>query len=297
MSKILLAGEICAEKQYLMDLIPLAKEVSFVNSINTLTSSKIINAGRVLAQGNSVSMFGVIGDDIDVKKAISDLEKYDIDPKLVYTTSEAGTAQVLVLTNKTGQSAIILHLNAINYFDEAKLTNLSGYEYLYMATSMKLDQLYKMIERANQENVRVFLDFPNQQKEFDKNKLKTVDFVTPNRQEAELLLDSKIVNIDQALEAVKKLKSFINGTAIITLDTDGCVVFAKDWTEPKHFATEVITAIDETGSGDIFRSIFLSEFIKTNNIELSIQKALKLATESVKYQGVDKSIEKIKELI
>ena len=49
MAKILLAGEICAEKQYLMDSIPLAKEVSFVNSVNTLTSSKIINAGRVLA--------------------------------------------------------------------------------------------------------------------------------------------------------------------------------------------------------------------------------------------------------
>lgn len=297
MTKILLAGEICAEKQYLMDLIPLAKEVSFVNSVKTLTSSKIINAGRVLAQENSVSMFGVVGDDIDGKKSISDLEKYGIDPKLVYTTSEASTAQVLVLTNKDGQSAIILHLNAINYFDETKLLNLSDYEYLYMATSMKLDQLYKMIDRANLENLKVFLDFPNQQKELDKNKLKTVDFVAPNRQEAELLLDLKIANIDEALEAVKKLKSFTDGTVIITLDTDGCVVFAKDWTEPKHFSTEVVTAVDETGSGDIFRGVFLSGFIKTNNIELSIKKALKHATESVKYQGVNKSIEQIKLLL
>lgn len=294
MTKILLAGEICAEKQYLMDSIPLAKEVGFVNSVNTLTSSKIINAGRVLAQENSVSMFGVVGDDVDGQKAISDLEKYGINGKLVYTTSEASTAQVLVLTNKNGQSAIILHLNAINYFDESKLTNLSEYEYLYMATSMKLDQLYKMIERANQENIKVFLDFPNQQKEFDKEKLRTVDFVVPNRQEAELLLDLKITNVNEAFEAVKKLKGFTNGTSIITLDTDGCVVFAKDWTEPIHFPTEIVSAVDETGSGDIFRGVFLSELIKTNNVELSIQKALKLATESVKYQGVDKSIEQIK---
>ncbi|WKZ25618.1 MAG: PfkB family carbohydrate kinase [bacterium] len=294
MPKILLAGEICAEKQYLMDSVPHANEVGFVNSVNTLTSSKIINAGRVLASSNSVSMFGVVGNDNNGKQAISDLEKYGIDTKLVYTTSESPTAEVLVLTDKDGQSAIVLNLNAINFFDESKLQNLSGYEYLYMATSMKLDQIYKMIERANKDNVKVFLDFPNQQKEFDKEKLKTVDFVVPNRQEAELLLDIKITTIYEALEAVTKLKSFTDGIAIITLDTDGCVVFDK---EPKHYPTETITAVDATGSGDIFRGVFLSEYIKTNDLDQSIKKALQIATESVKYQGVDNSIEEIKKLI
>lgn len=291
MSKILLAGEICAEKQYLMDSVPFVKEVSFVNSVNTLTSSKIINAGRVLASSNSVSMFGVVGDDNNGKQAISDLERYGIDTKLVYTTSESPTAEVLVLTDKDGQSAIVLNLNAINFFNESKLQNLSDYEYLYMATSMKLDQIYKMIERANKDNVKVFLDFPNQQKEFDKQKLKTVDFVVPNRQEAELLLDVKITTIDETLEAVTKLKSFTDGIAIITLDTAGCVVFDK---EPKRYPTETIIAVDVTGSGDIFRGVFLSEYIKTNDVEQSIKKALQLATESVKYLGVDKSIEEIK---
>lgn len=294
MSKILLAGEICAEKQYLMDNVPLVKEVGFVNSVNTLTSSKIINAGRVLASSNSVSIFGVVGADNNGKQSISDLEKYGIDTKLVYTTSEAPTGEVLVLTNKDGQSAIVLNLNAINFFDESKLQNFSDYEYLYMATSMKLDQIYKMIDRANKDNVKVFLDFPNQQKEFDKEKLKTVDFVVPNRQEAELLLDVKIANTDEALEAVAKLKSFTDGIAIITLDTDGCVIFDK---EPKHYPTEAIIAVDETGSGDIFRGVFLSEYIKTNDVDQSIKKALQLATESVKRQGVNISIEEIKKLV
>lgn len=291
MTKILLAGEICAEKQYLMDSVPQVKEVGFVNSVNTLTSSKIINAGRVLASSNSVSMFGVVGDDNNGKQAISDLEKYGIDTKHVYTTSESPTAEVLVLTNNDGQSAIVLNLNAINFFDETKLQNLSDYEYLYMATSMKLDQIYKMIDRADKDNVKVFLDFPNQQKEFDKQKLKTVDFVVPNRQEAELLLDLKITTIDEALEAVTKLKSFTDGIVIITLDSDGCVVFDK---EAKHYPTETITAVDATASGDIFRGVFLSEYMKTNDVEQSIKKALQLATKSVRYQGVDNSIEEIK---
>jgi len=297
MAKILLAGEICAEKQYLMDVIPKPKEVSFVNETNILTSSKIINAGRILAVENKVSMFGVVGEDSDGKQAIVDLEKYGINPKLVYKTSKSSTSQVLVLTNKEGQSAIILNLSAINYFDELKLNNLSEYDYLYMATNMELDQIYRMIERSKKDGVKTFLDFPNQQKEFDKEKLRDVDFVVPNRQEAELLLNFKITSIDDGLVAVSKLKSFTNGTVIITLDADGCVVFAKDWDKPKYFSTNVTGVIDTTGSGDIFRGVFLSEYIKTNDIEISIKKALLVATESVKYLGVGESIKQIKTLI
>lgn len=294
MSKILLIGEICAEKQYLINKVPAVKEVELANEINSLTSSKIINAGRILAFSNNVSIFGVVGQDDDGKKAIEDLKKYEINPKLIYKTSKSSTAQVLVLTDKNGQSAIILHLAAINYLDESKLTDISQYDYLYMATSMKLTQLYKLMERAHKENVGVFLDFPNQQKDIDKEKLRTINFVVPNRQEAELILNTKITNIQEGLIAVTKLKSFTDGNVVITLDTDGCVAFGKDWKEPKHFRTEIVKAVDETGSGDIFRGVLLSEYLKTNDLESSIKKALSIATESVKYSGVNNSIEQIK---
>jgi sugar/nucleoside kinase (ribokinase family) len=297
MLKILLAGEICSEKQYLLDHVPNAKEVGFAKSVNILTSSKIINAGRILAANNDVTMWGVIGDDLDGKQAVSDLKKYGIKPELVYTTKEAPTAQVLVLTDNQGDSSIILHLAAINYFNQSSLKNLSDFNYLYLATSMPLHQLYQLIERANNENVKIFLDFPNQQKEFDKEKLKAVNFVVPNRQEAELLLDTKITSIKEALEAVKKLKSYTNGLAIITLDNEGCVISSNEVELPKHYTTNKVDVVDTTGSGDIFRGVFLNEYIKTNNIDFSIKKALELATESVKYKGVNNSIEVVKNFL
>lgn len=297
MTKILLAGEICAEKQYLMDEVPKTKEVSFANKINKLTSSKIINAGRILAIHNDVSIFGVIGDDIDGQQAIADLQKYNINPKLVYKTTKSSTGEVIVLTNKIGESAIILNLSAINYFDESKLNNLNEFEYVYMATSMQLSQIYKMIEKSKKNGIKIFLDFPNQQKEFNKEILKHVDFVVPNRQEAELLLNVQIDCINDGLVAVSKLKQYTDGCAIITLDIDGCVVFTNNWDKPKHFQTTKTSVIDATGSGDIFRGVFLDNYIKTNDIEISVNKALEMATISVNYSGVDESIEQIKKLI
>src|SRR5258708_4749722 len=297
MAKILLAGEIMAEKQYLMDRVPTVREVGIVDKVNYLTSSKIINPGRILATKNAVTMFGSIGDDTDGKNSIEDFKKYGIDPSLVYTTPKAPTGQVLVLTNKEGQSGFIVYLSANNYFEPSKLDTLSGYNYIYMATSMKLPKLYELIEKANNENIKEFLDIPSQKKDLDKTKLKTIEFVIPNRQEAEKLLDLKIETIEDAKEAVIKLKSFTDGNAIITLDKDGCIVFGKSWNESKHFPTKAVNAVDETGSGDILRGVLLSEYSETNDLEKSIKKSLEIATASVGFQGVDSSIESCKKLL
>ncbi len=297
MAKILLAGEIMAEKQYLMDKVPTIKEVGMVSKVNYLTSSKIINAGRILASKNDVAMFGCVGEDGDGENAIKDFKKYGIDSSLVSSTSQASTSQVLVLTNKEGQSGFIVYLSANDYFEPSNLKSLSGYDYIYMATSMKLSKLYSLIEKANNENVKVFLDIPNQQKELDKAKLKTVYFIVPNRQEAEKLLDLKIETIEDATQAVVKLKTFTDGNVIITLDKDGAVVFGSDWKEPKHFPTKQTNVVDETGSGDIFRGALLSEYLSTNNLEKSIIKALEIATVSVSFSGVNNSIEACKKLL
>ncbi len=297
MSKILLAGEIMAEKQYLLDKVPAVKEVGMVSEVNYLTSSKIINAGRILAVGNDVSMFGCVGEDSDGESAIKDFEKYGLNSTNVYKTPNAPTGQVLVLTNSEGQSGFVVYLSANNYFEPSKLESFAGYDYIYMATSMKLLKLYELIERANKEGVKVFLDVPNQQKELDKTKLKTVEFVVPNRQEAEKLLDIKIESVEHALKAVTKLKSYTDGNAIITLDKDGAVAFASDWLEPKHFSTNKVEVIDETGSGDILRGALLREYLLTHNIETSLTKALQLATEACKYSGVNTSIEEIKKTL
>ncbi len=297
MKKILLAGEVLAETQYQVDKIPVVGEVGWVSDIKQLTSSKIVNAGRILASKNKVDMLGVVGVDDERKKVYKDLKRYGIDSSLVYTTPKSRTGQVVVMTNKKGQSAFVLYLSAADYFDGSKLKSLKGYEYIYMATSMKLPELYKIIKRANKDGVEVFLDFPNKQKEIDKNKLRTVDFIVPNREEAQTLLDLKIRNNTEALDAVTKLKSYTDGIAIITLDKEGCVVFGKDWNEAKHLPTDVVKVVDTTGAGDIFRGVLLSEYLTIKNLEASIKKALKIATESCKVKGVDNSIEQALEFI
>lgn len=289
MAKILLIGDICAERQYIVDTIPAPDELGIVAHTNHLTSSKIINAGRVLAKGTQVSMFGVIGQDEEGKQALKDLQKYNIDTSLIYAVSKP-TDEVLVITNKEGRTAIILYPSTFNDFDGSKLTNLSDYDYIYTATSLPLPQLYTLLEKAANDNVKVFLDVPNQHDALDLTRLQTVEFLVPNRHEAELMLQTTIESVEDGLKAVEKLKTYIQGTAVITLDQDGCVVFGKGWTKPQHFPIQQVAIVDVTGAGDIFRGALLREYIQTHEITASVQKALLLSSESVKIQGVDNSI-------
>ena len=295
MAKILLIGDICAESQYLVDRMPSENSLSIVEQVNYVTSSKIVNAGRVLASNNDVSIFGVVGNDDKRAKVLEDLKRYGIDTKLIYSTN-APTDEVLVITDKNGYSAVAIYLPASRNLDQSKIENFSGYDYIYTATSLPLFQLYKIIERAHVGETKIFLDIPDQHEEFDLNMLKFVEFVVPNRQEAGLLLKREIINLTDGLQAAIDLKKYTNGHVIITLDKDGCIVFAKDWNKPQHFSIPLVKAVDSTGAGDIFRGVFLREYIKTHNIEISIKIALNISSESVKIKGVENSIQFIDKL-
>ena len=296
MSKILSVGQIMVERQYLVDNIAIANEVSFARKINTLASSKELNASRILSKNNQVYYLSCVGKDNDGENVLQNLGKYRINYDLVSSTMGDSTGQVVVMTDSKGASAITVFVGANDDLEIGNI-NLEEYDFVYTSSANPLDKVYKLIEEANKNGVPILVDFPNKQKEFDKNKLRNIDFVVPNRQEAGLLVDDKILVITDALRTAMKLKDLTDGSVIITLDKDGCVAFEKDWLEPKHYPIKKINVVDMTASGDIFRGVFVDHILKTSDFEKSVEKALLVATESCLYEGVDKSIEESLKLL
>ena len=296
MPKILSVGQIVIERQYLTDNIAKANEVAFVKKINTLASSKELNAARVMAKNNDVYYVGSVGKDNDGESSIKYLSKYGINYDQVTSTSLGGTGQVVVITNSDGFSAITVFVGANDAIDVSKIL-VEDYDFVYTSSANPLEKIYHLIDQCSKTNTPVLVDFPNKQKEFDKVKFKNICYLVPNRQEAGLIIDGKIITIRDALIAASELKELTLGTVIITLDKDDCVAFYKDWKEPKHFPTRKINVVDMTASGDIFRGAFVDQFLKTNDFVASIEKSLHIATESCIVSGVDNSISLSKKLI
>ena len=102
----------------------------------------------------------------------------------------------------------------------------------------------ELIKLANEKNKMILID----PKGSDYTKYKNATLITPNKQEASIATNIKIVD-DQSLEkAGKKLKDKLNlKYALITLSEDGMALFDKTMIKIPTIAREVF---DVTGAGD-----------------------------------------------
>ncbi len=289
MTKILVAGGIVAENQFFIKKIPQANQVALTNElVKSDITSKVINAGRILAQQHQVSFLGQVGQDQLGKQARERLEQFNFNLDYV-SQSAAATDQVVVLTNDQGESAITVFQGASLSLAPLAKSAYSDFAGLFLATSLPLKFLYQVLADFKQQaGGPVLLDFPNKQQEFALRHCRFIDFLTPNRQEAELLTGKAITSIKQAIQAAQVLLKFGPQNVIITLDNQGCVLVNQQL--KKHFPAEKVTAVDSTGAGDIFRGVFFAEYLKTNQVMTSVQKAVKLASHSVGIKGVNASI-------
>lgn len=295
MAKFLVVGDIYSEKQFFVNTIPIENEFSVAAEVITLTGSKTINTARVLSRlGNVVDFYAKTGNDSYLDTVLNDFKRYGINSDLVKAEANQKTGQLYVTTNSQGESAISIYFGANAFRSESEIASLGSilknYALTYSSTNLNLSSLYKLVEISQLNKVPLFLDFPTQHKSVNLLKLKDVDFISPNRQEAEMIFDTKIRSIDEALNAIKMFRKFCKGTIILTLDSDGCALLKKGENEPIYFKTNKVNTIDTTGAGDIFKGIFVSEYIKHSNLELAIMNAQTIASRSVQIAGIDNTL-------
>ncbi|MCK9368393.1 PfkB family carbohydrate kinase [Candidatus Dojkabacteria bacterium] len=296
MNKILVVSDIYYETQYFVKRIPKVNEFEISTDITNIIGSKTLNAARVLKNlGNNTNLWGKVGS--DGKNAIEGIKDYGISTNNIETIFSSKTGQIVVQTNITGLSSITLYSGVnseIHPDDFEKLEkSIKDYKFVYAATNLPLESLYKLAEICKRNEVGILVDFPNQQQQVQLDRLSDVDFIVPNRQEAELLLSIKITTIKEAFNALKEIRKKCFGNIIISLDKDGCVLLEKNSEVPVHFKALSAEVIDATASGDILRATFLSFYLIDSDLSGAIQKAVNFATESVKMKGVDYTIKNL----
>jgi len=299
MSKILVIGDIYFETQYFVEKIPLEDEFSIASSATNIIGSKTINVSRVLSKkGNSIYFYGKVGDNEFGEIAKTILRKtYTLNTKYIFTVLNSQTGQISLVTNSDGKSSITLNLAANKLFNQEDISRFKkiviDFDLVYCATNLPLNLLYLIVEECSIKNISVFIDIPNQHKLIKLKKLNNATFIAPNRQEAELLLNTKINTLEDAKHACLEIRKSYQGIILITLDKDGCIILEKENELPVHYKAEKVDIIDVAGSGDIFRAVFVDSWLKYNNIDKAIRIALKTASESVKIRGVDNTIDSL----
>ena len=297
MKNILVAGSSNVDITHVGDFIPnegqtlLAKN-SYMSlggkGLNQAVSSKRLS-------GEEVYFLSVIGDDFLSKYIINGLSKEKINFSYIRNTKEKNTGSALIYINKNKKNHIsvspeanlLFGLNELNIFK-----NISKkISVLLMQQEIPLSINIELLKISNDLGIKTIYDPgpPDESKNYDY--FKFVDFLTPNKHEAEFILGKKIDGNE--LKAASELKKYGPKHVIITLGSEG-LVYSGDF--EKFFKPIKTDSIDPVGSGDCFNGALASMINKGENILNSINFAQKAAALSTTKKGASQSFPFLNEI-
>jgi ribokinase len=202
--------------------------------------------------GGEVFYLSAVGDDEYADICEERLVKEDVNFKLVRKTG-VSTALATILTDQKGENQVTVFSGAsellnsddvFSYEDELKfcdmfLLQLEVPKSAFIAT-VKLSEKYR---------IPIILN-PAPAKKLEQELLQNFILITPNEQEAEIILglniEPKMTDITAAFNKRGICK------AVVTLGGRGCLVV--DGVEHVHLASIDVPVVDTTGAGDVFNA-------------------------------------------
>ena len=297
MKNILIAGSSNVDITHVGEYIPnegetLLAENSYMSlggkGLNQAVSSKRLSDTEVF-------FLSVLGDDFLSNYIKNGLIKEKINSKFIRTAKGERTGSALIYINKnmknhisvSPESNLLLGINELNSFKKIS----KKISILLLQQEIPLDINIELLKIAKDSGIKTIYDPgpPIKSKNYDY--FKFVDFLTPNKHEAEFILGKKINGNE--LKAAKDLKKYGAKHVIITLGSQGLVYSGKF---DKIFEPIKIKSIDPVGSGDCFNGALASMINKGENILNSINFAQKAAALSTTKIGASQSFPFLNEI-
>lgn len=199
------------------------------------------------------------------------------------------TAYANILTDKTGANRVTVYPGAAQQLTAAFVKKqelaLAACDCLLLNLECPLPALYAAVEIGKHHGLPMLLN-PAPAKPLDDEWLGAFTLITPNRQEAELLL-----HIPPELGVMALAERLVQrgfNQAVVTLGGDGCLLV-----EDKHaslFPARAVNAIDTTGAGDCFNAALAVALCEKKTLSEAVAFATHAAAYSVERSFVMPSL-------
>jgi ribokinase len=111
------------------------------------------------------------------------------------------------------------------------------------------DVLLYTLKKAKDSGIQIILNPTHAKKDMSTELLTLANIICPNKQEASNLSGIEIQNVEDAIEAAKIIRKKGGNTIIITLGSDGCILYKDDELTLLE-STMVENIVDVSGIGD-----------------------------------------------
>ncbi len=229
-------------------------------------------AATFALQGFKTAFCGTLGTDVSGQEIINELKKLKIDTRLIQKTDKKRTNHSIVILNGALDRTILAYRGAAELMTKKDIPfNKLKTKWLYLAplSGLLCDNFEELVQWAHSKKIKIVanpsiaqLSLPN----FTQIAAK-IDVLILNQEEASFLTK---ISIEKEKEIFANIDSIHPGITVMTRGADGVVV-----SDGAHMYSAVPPVdrniVDTTGAGDAFGSGFMSEFMRTGDIEKSIQ--------------------------
>ena len=256
-----------------------------VNIIRTISGGSVANSIVSIAQQNLKTAFiGKVNQDALGKKFAKGLEKENVEFKITKSSTNKYTARCMILVSPDAERTMNTYLGIsqelteedieLSIVENSSILYLEGY--LWDLVNAK-KAIKKSILAAKNSETMVALSISDAfcvnrfREEFLDLINNSVDLIFANESEIKSLYETSELDI-----AIKKCQKTCKIFAV-TLGEKGAKIVHKDETVNIK-AENIDKLVDTTGAGDLFAAGFLTEYIRSRDLESSGKLGVKMAS-------------------
>lgn len=202
--------------------------------------------------GGNVDMIGCVGDDANGHSYIKKLNEEGIHTDNIKCSDEKPTGIASITVEEGGSNMIIVYPGANLTLRPSDIDDvwehIKDKDLIIVQFEIPMETVFHIGQRAKMSNIK-FLVNPAPANSFSHGFAETIDYLTPNQTELELLSGEKDIDL-----AANKLLDFGVKNVVVTLGSSGSCWYTKD--EKISVDAFKCDAIDTTAAGDCFNGAF-----------------------------------------
>ena len=266
------------------------------DAFDIFTGGKGFNQATAAARlGAEVTLIGSVGADLFGDMLLAAMENEQISSRFVTKRTDVGTGVATIVIEPDGDNSIIVVPRAnmaLTTTDiDAATDAIADADVLLLQLETPITASEHAATIAKAHDTTVILN-PAPAQPLPGSLLASVDILTPNQSETELLSRVKVNNREAARRAAEVLRARMVDAAstavVLTLGEQGALMLTE--TESEHVAALSVDAVDTTGAGDAFCGALATELATGETLRAAVEFANAAGAAAVTVVGATPSM-------
>ena len=250
-------------------------------------ANQAVSAARLDGQ---VSFICKTGNDIFGEKSRQLFEEEGIDTTYVFSDSEHPSGVALITVDANAENCIVVASGANAHLTPADISTaheaIEKAGIILMQLEIPMDTVKYVADIARKLDKKLILN-PAPAQPLERELLQSLDLITPNETEAEMISGIKITDTDSLLACARAIHEMGVQSVIITLGAKGAFIYNHHFQElvPSY----EVDAVDTTAAGDVFNGALAVAISEGHDLFEAVRFANRAAAISVTRIGAQAS--------